>query len=265
MSDSSCHNVEWVIERFKPLLDKIDIDNVSAEPHFEKFFLADNPLYVKMGLEDCLLAVSRRKFKSPIDGFYTFRKKRVGDKDIFITTIFLNNTIYSNDNLELKIRRHRALVHELTHCIAAFLALGRIISENILDTLIRELGERAKINESEHYQAILSQIRTSGVSIAMALSIFPDEHFRLGYEDFDDSYTSLYKNLILDKEKFEKYFTPQMLSDFIRNIKANKIREALNIIEEASISVSFLEAISREFISMRLQEEFLEYYCRKTV
>jgi hypothetical protein len=101
--------------------------------------------------------------------------------------------------------------------------------------------------------------------VVTSLGIYPDEHFRLGYEDFDDSYTALYKNLILDRTIFEKYFGKDLQETFTQKIKEGNTSEASTALSKAISLLIPSEAISPEFVKLRLAEELLEYYYRKAV
>jgi hypothetical protein len=259
------HNIAWAIKCFRPLLTGIDIDNIQEEPENQIILLSDFREYIRLGMEDCILTVSRRNFKSNANGFYTFSCREYNGQNLFFLNIYLNNTLYANHSLELRIKRHRAIIHEFTHCIAAFLSIGRILTEKLLEKLIKNLGERARINATDHYQSLLMQFSSGTSTVASALGIYPDEHFRLGYEDFDDSYTALYKNLILDRAIFEKYFIKDLQVIFAQKIKEGNTPEASTVLSQAITSLIPSEAISAEFIKLRLTEELLEYYYRKAV
>jgi len=116
------------------------------------------------------------------------------------------------------------------------------------------------MNVMTHYQMILSQIGNASSTVTYALGIYPDEHFRLGYEDFDDSFSTLYKNLILDRKIFEKYFTEDRRNEFFKELKKRNIPGTLTILNAACADLIAKEAISADFVNLRLREEFLSYY-----
>jgi len=116
------------------------------------------------------------------------------------------------------------------------------------------------MNEKTHYQMILSQIGNASSAVTYALGIYPDEHFRLEYEDFEDSFSVLYKNLILDRSIFEKYFTENRRNEFLKELKEMNISGALTILNAACVDLISTEAISADFVNLRLREEFLGYY-----
>jgi len=255
-----CHDVSWVIKHFRPLLDKIDIDNVPQEPHYQVEVLSDTKQFIQMGMEDCVLTICRRNFISTANGFYTFSYCEHEGQQIFFLNIYINNNLYVSNSPALREKRKRAIIHEFTHCIAAFLSLGRIKTKKMIDRLVDKLATRVRINAMTHYQMMLSQIGNASTTVSYALGIYPDGHFRLGYEAFEHSFSTVYKNLILDRKIFEKYFTEDMRKEFFKELKNGDIQKALTILNAACADLIAKEAISADFVNLRLREEFLGYY-----
>ena len=254
------HDVQWVIKHFRPLLDKINIDNIPEEPNYQVELLSDSRQFIQLGMENCVLSICHRNFISTVNGYYTFSYAENEKQQIFFLNININNNLFASNNPALREKRKRTIIHEFTHCIAAFLSIGRIRTKLLLDGLVNKLAARVKMNEMTHYQMILSQIGNASSTVTYALGIYPDEHFRLGYEDFDDSFSTLYKNLILDRKIFEKYFTEDRGSDFFKELKKRNISGALTILNAACADLIAKEAISADFVNLRLREELLGYY-----
>ena len=259
---SQKHDAASIIKLFRPLLDKIDIDNIPQEPIYQQELLSDKRQYILSGMGDCVLTVSRRNFKSKANGFYTFSHKEYEGQPIFFLNIYINNSLFVSNSPGLRIERRRTIIHEFTHCIAAFLSIGRLLTGKLIDDLVRELIRRVKINAEVHYQYLLIQFGNAS-SIANSLDIFPDEHFRLGYEDFDHSFSAVYKQLTLDRLIFEKYFTEDLRGRFSKAIKSGNTATASTILGQALTELVAKEAVSADFINLRLREEFIAYYYRK--
>jgi hypothetical protein len=254
------HDVSWVIKHFRPLLDKINIDDIPEEPYSQVELLSDSRQFIQLGMENCVLAICRRNFISTVNGYYTFSYAKNEEERIFFLNININNNLFASNNPALREKRKRTIIHEFTHCIAAFLSIGRIKTNPLLDELVNKLAARVKMNEMTHYQMILSQIGNASSTITYALGIYPDEHFRSGYEDFDDSFSTLYKNLLLDRNIFEKYFTEERRNAFFKELKKGSISGALTILNAACADLIAKEAISADFVNLRLREELLSCY-----
>ena len=259
------HDVPWVIKYFRPLLDKINLDSIPEEPKYQIEILSDDKQYIRMGMENCVLTVCRKNFKSTANGFYSFSYKEYEGQNLFFLNIYINNSLFVSNSPDLRIKRRRAIVHEFTHCIAAFLSLGRIRTKKLTGDLIKHLINRVKINAQIPYQSLLIQFGNSSSTITNALEIYPDEHFRLGYEDFDHSFSIVYKQLILDTTIFEKYFTAALQNDFNKAIKGGDMGKASAILGSVLSMLVSKETISADFINFRLQEELIEYYYQKAV
>jgi hypothetical protein len=257
------HDVPWVIRHFRPLLDKINIDNIPEEPDYQVELLSDTRQYIQLGMEDCILTICRRNFQSKANGFYTFSHKEYEGQRLFFLNIYINNNLFVSENPVLRVERRSAVIHEFTHCIAAFLSIGKIISEISIDGLVKKLISRVKINAQVHYQSLLIQFGNTSSAVTNVLGIYPDEHFRLGYEDFEHSFSVVYKQLILDRNIFEKYFTDDLRNKFNRAIRHGNTANASVFLGEALSNLISAEAISADFINLRLREEFLGYYYLK--
>jgi hypothetical protein len=257
------HDVPWVIKHFRPLLDKINIDDIPQEPLYQLELLSDTKQYFQLGLEDCVLAICRRNFTSTANGFYTFSYAEHERQQIFFLNIYINNNLFVSNSPTLREKRRRTIIHEFTHCIAAFLSIGRIKTKKLIAGLIKNLASKVRINAMEHYQMMLNQVGNASSTVTYALGVYPDEHFRLGYEDFEYSFSTVYKQLILDTIIFEKYFTEDLRNNFYNELRQGNVALALAILWTASTDLISKEAISAEFVNLRLREEFLGYYFNK--
>jgi hypothetical protein len=105
---------QWAINQFRPLLDEIDLSSIPVSPNQMIIRLSKHTHLQKMGLEDCVLIVRRRNFKSTLNGYYTFSYLMAEMQPIFFLTIFLNEQLFVSNTPAQKIKRHQALVHEFT-------------------------------------------------------------------------------------------------------------------------------------------------------
>jgi hypothetical protein len=255
------HDVQWVIKHFRPLLYKINIDDISEEPNYQVELLSDDiKQFIQLGMGDCVLSVCRRNCILIANSFYTFSYAEHEEQQMFSLNIYINNNLFASNNPVLREKRRRAIIHEFTHCIAAFLSIGRIKTKQLIGGLVNKLALRVRINTMIHYQMLFNQIGNASSTVTYALGIYPDDHFRLGYENFDDSFSTVYKNLILDRKIFEKYFTENMRSEFYKELKNENIPLAFTILSAACADLISTEAISADFVNLRLREKFVRYY-----
>jgi hypothetical protein len=216
-----------------------------------------------MGLDDCVLIVRRRKFKSTLNGYYSFSYKMAGNQPIFFLSIFLNELLFINNTPALKIKRRQTLIHEFTHCIAVFLMLEKPArTTNLIDELTKDIVSYTKMNIGDHYQSLRIQFSNVSISLAKAHGLYENEHFIFGRNsiNFQGSFETLYKHLILDFTIFEKYFTLEYRDQFKEHIQKGNVRDALTILNLVSSALVASESISADFVKMRIQEQFLSHY-----
>ena len=176
---------QWAITQFRPLLDQIDLSTIPPAPNNVTLRLSKHEHLRKLGLGDCVLIICRRVFRSTVNGYYTFCYRMAGDQPIFFITIFLNEQLFVSNTPLQRIKRRQALVHEFTHCIAAFLLLGKSNREkNLIDRLTLDLVANTKLNIENHYQSLIVQFGSGTIPLANVLGTFPDEHFRLERVNF---------------------------------------------------------------------------------
>jgi hypothetical protein len=254
-------NEQWAIDQFRPLLNEIDISNIPASPNYLLLRLSRYEHLRNLGLSDCVLIVRRRIFKSTVNGYYTFSYRMAGEQPIFFLSIFLNDQLFVSNTPAQKIRRRQALVHEFTHCIAAFLLMEMPNREkNLIDKLTLDLVTHTKLNIRNHYQSLIIQFGSGQIPMANVLGVYPDEHFRLDDANFQGSFATLYKHLILDFSIFEKYFTPEYRDQFKEHIQNGNVDDALMILNIVCYALVSCEFISADFVKLRVREQLLQHY-----
>jgi len=254
-------NEQWAITQFRPLLDAIDLSAIPKPPNQLQIALKDFTNLRTMGLGDCILIVRRRNFKSTVNGYYTFSYKMADNQPIFFFSIFLNEQLFISETPTLKIRRRQILIHEFTHCIAAFLLMEKRTQTNgFIDTLTNYMVSYTKMNIKNHYQSLIVQFGNGNIPLANILGLYPDEHFRLDPVNFQGSFATLYKHLVLDFSLFERYFTPEFREQFKEHIKNGDVVAAFTVLNLVSSALVAKESISADFVQMRIREQLLSYY-----
>jgi hypothetical protein len=199
--------------------------------------------------------------KSTVNGYYTFSYKLAEGQPIFFLSIFLNEQLFVSDTPAQRIRRRQTLIHEFTHCIAAFLLMEKSTRSTwLIDQLTRDLVAHTELNKRDHYQSLLVQFGNGPIPLANLLGEFPDEHFRIDHVNFQGSFATLYKYLILDFSLFEKYFTVDFRRQFKEHIQSGNVESALTVLNLVCSSLVSIESISADFVKMRVREQLLQYY-----
>ena len=262
MTPGTSRNEQWATALFRPLLDEINISSIPIPPNQLPIIrLSQFEQLRKLGLQNCVLIVRRRAFKSTVNGYYTFSFSMIDDQPIFFVSIFLNEQLFTSETPAQKIKRRKILVHEFTHCVAAFLLVEKIMeNKGLKEKLASDLVTHTKLNYQNHYQSLMVQFGSDPIPIANAFGIFPDEHFRLANVKFYGSFATLYKNLMLDFSIFEKYFTSQYREQFKQHIQKGSIESALTVLTNVCHELVSHEYIPADFIKIRMREQLLQYY-----
>jgi len=261
MPQTEIRNEQWAITQFRPLLDAIDISAIPKPPNQLQILLRDFTNLKAIGLSNCILIVRRRKFKSTVNGYYTFSYKMAGNQPIFFLSIFLNEQLYISNTPTLKIKRRQTLVHEFTHCIAAFLLVEKSMrTKGLIEQLANDIIPFTKMNIRNHYQSLLVQFGSGSTPLVNILGLYTDEHFFLGSVNFQGGFSTLYKHLLLDFSIFEKYFTKEYREQFKEHIQKGNVVDAFTILSLVSSALVASESISADFVKMRIQEQLLSHY-----
>jgi len=254
-------NEQWAIDQFRPLLDAIDLSAIPKPPNQLQIPLINFDNLKNMGLGDCVLIVRRRKFESTLNGYYTFSYIMADDKPIYFLSIFLNEMLFTSGTPTQKIKRRQTLIHEFTHCIAALLLMEKSMrTKGLIDRLTNDIVSYTDMNIRNHYQSLMVQFGNGSMPLVNVLGLYPDEHFRLDPVNFQGSFASLYKYLILDFSIFEKYFTQEYREQFKEHIKNGNVADALTILNLVSSALVASESISADFVIMRIREQLLSHY-----
>jgi len=257
---------QWAINQFRPLLDEIDLSKIPSSPNQVIVRLSKHEHLRKKGLADCVLIIRRRIFKSTVNGYYTFSYRIAGEQPIFFLCIFLNEQLFVSDSPALLIKRRQTLIHEFTHCIAALLLMEQPNrSRSLIEHLTHDIVTHSKLNIRNHFQSLLVQFGNGPIPMASLLGIYPDEHFRLNNANFQGSFSTLYKYLILNFEIFEKYFTLEFREQFKEYINNGDVDKAYTIFNLVSSALVSREYISADFVKMRIREQLLSHYYMEAI
>ncbi|MDR2797938.1 MAG: hypothetical protein LBB80_06310 [Treponema sp.] len=80
---------------------------------------------------------------------------------------------------------------------------------------------------------------------------FPDEHFRLGFDDFPISYPIIFDEFLFSREMFEEYFSKETINSF-RDALSKRNKKLINeIISPIITNISQKKALHEDFVVHR--------------
>lgn len=249
-------NLEWAVKTFRPLLKDLEIPKLKAK--YNQILTSEYKIFNKYNMSNCVIIVSQYKFSKPeYKGVFVWQYSK--EEDFYALYIVLNSNLFENTQA-IKIVRKAVSTHEFVHCVAALMTLSRLKTQALIENLHNRMKKKFHALTDNDVENIFKDLKKSLKDIkATQIETFPDEHFRVGGEDFIDSYSDLYRNLLLSYELFcsNEFFNIDKKLDFFKLIKDNNMDKALNLILKIVHDLEDKKALDFEFIIHRVREEFL--------
>ncbi|MDR2965514.1 MAG: hypothetical protein LBU88_07040 [Treponema sp.] len=253
---------KWVIETFLPLLNLLDIDNIPAPSVDRIINLSDHRDFIIKGMGLCVVSISQEVLPPQTKGIHITSHKKItvqGKKiDHYRLNIIINTNICNKTSRKGRLLLKLTIVHEFTHAIAALSAISRIRLSGLIERLLKKLRKKAehKLNDRDiHYMLrdLCKPLIKILLSIIHGIPIkwyFGDEHYRLGFEDIQESYPSILESLLLPNEMFRIFFSEDDIHTIQTAYHQNRvIWHPLTIPVFRQININ--ENLPKEFIRRR--------------
>jgi hypothetical protein len=150
--------------------------------------------------------------------------------------------------------------------------LKRLDVQNIPDELIKRLKEilRSKTHALLYEDIVNLVLELKRASSKMKYrknseetARFPDEHFRLGFEDFPSSYPIMFEEFLMSEELFEEYFFPEQIECCCKAVARRDKNEIIKYIISPCKILAEKKALDSDFVISRvltfLTPRFMEY------
>lgn len=245
--DEETRNIEWATKVFRPLLKDLDISHLTTTGNVQ-ILTADYRIFGKYRMDRCVVVVCYRKLtQSYHQGLFIWQYSE--KENFYALYIVLNTDLQSNP-----IIRKAVAVHEYVHCIAAMLAFSRLETSRLIEILHSKMSKRFHILTSIDISKILKDLKKSS-----DLDTFDDAHFRIEWEDFQASYSELYRNLLLSYELFceNGFFDKATRVTFFQHIKQKNNEEAIQVLFGAMYKITASKNLDWTFVAQRVLTEFL--------
>lgn len=242
---------EWAVELFRPLIQKLRLQEKSQSPVLVK--VSDFRNLVIKGMGRCLIFLQQRPLSEhnpPSKGYFVFTRHK--EKDLYILSIVIDSNLYKDDSLELRVARKRVGIHEICHCVATMLSLAEISSDSsVFEKLQNRLHEKVTMTTSADFINLMAAFDNLDQDSSHWFRPFPDSHFRLGFEDFDGDYSELYINFLLPYSLVKETVRDEKLAELKSCLdEPDKLTEFLHrLIDELSAR----KALNEHFVSNRLR------------
>jgi len=256
----------WVIKTFRPLLKKLNTQHIPDPPEINEVDLADNRDWIIQGMGRCVVVIEQFNLPENIGGMLI--TSHDVELDYFRLHILINCNLCNKTETEDRIGQKIAVVHEFTHTVAALSAISRVHSNLLIERLKKIFQKKAHAIYYDDIKLIASEL-SSSLSIELGSqnntnkqTRFPDEHFRLGFEDFPISYPVIFEEFLLSQEMFNEYFSQDTIESMCRTLSIKDAKTFAELVSPLSLKIAEEKALDIQFVVARILHIFLPIYIK---
>jgi len=247
----------WAIRIFRPLLKSLNIQNIPEPPNVTEVIMADSRDWIIQGMGRCGVFIERSDLPENIGGILI--TSHDPELDFFKLHILINDRLCDKTGFDNRVEQKITAVHEFVHAVAALSAISKIRTDSLIMRFKEILRQKAHAIYFDDIKRVVVElgeslsVKLNGPRERSGKNHFPDEHFRLGIEDFPVSYPIIFEEFLLSREMFDEYFSRDLVESMCKAISEENRQVfgdlALPIIkkiaEEKALDTSFV--VSRVF------------------
>jgi hypothetical protein len=248
-------------------LRSLKVQKIPISPGFTVVYLADIRNLVIQGMGRCVVVIEQRDLSENTGGLLITSHDT--ELDYFTLHIVVNACLCNKTDLNGRALQKITAVHEFTHTVAALSAISRVRSKELIKRLkdiFREKTHALHLDDIEHLARELSNSlaieKITNPKKTANTKHFPDEHFRLGFEDFPVSYPVVFDEFLFSKEMFDEYFSPETVVSLYEALRRREHAEINNIIAPALEKISQEKALYRDFVLSRILNILFSDYAK---
>jgi hypothetical protein len=254
------------------------VQNIPALGEMTKVELSDHRNFIINGMGRCIVIIEQDNFPKNIGGMLITSHETVSVKTINgledITFhklhILIDRNLCSKTTLEERIKQKITAIHEFTHTVAVLSAISKIHTKELIILLKEKLRKKA---HAIHYEDIKQLLDELSFSLSIKLNkqekfnkkqYYPDEHFRLGFEDIPVSYPVIFNEFLFSKEMFEEYFSRDVIITICKAISENDNNSLLSTVPPIILNIAIEKALNAKFVLSRFLDILLPIYISYT-
>ena len=260
----------WVIKTFRPLLKQLKVQDIPPPLEERTIQLADNPMWIRQNMGMCEITIEQQILPSDTGGILiTYHETQY---NYFTLHIIINSNLCNKTNMKMRIEQKATAVHEFTHAVAALSAISRLSSDS--KELIKRLKDLLKRKVPIYYEEIKQLVAELNNSIPMKFfklvkfkkfkfnkkKYFPDNHYRLGFEDFPVSYPAIFEELLFSEEIFNEYFSQDTIDTICEHLLKKELLSFFKLITPVFSEISEKKALSQQFVTSRALDIITQKY-----
>jgi predicted RNA-binding protein with RPS1 domain len=225
--------------------------------------MADKREWIIQGMGRCIVIIEQLDLPEGIGGILVTSHN--AEFDYFKLHILIHSGLCGKSGINDRIVQKLTTVHEFTHTTAALSAISRVRSKELIKRLKEIFHEKAHALYVIDIQRIAAELNNSLRAAysrpgkSSKTSHFPDEHYRLGFEDFPVSYPIIFEEFLLSKEMFEEYFSASEVEALCK-IAEKESADFLKKIDPLCQRISEEKALDINFVKSRVLEIFIPKY-----
>jgi len=246
----------WAVKTFRPLLKSLNIQRIPEPPNVTEVIMADGRSWVIQGMGRCGVFIEQGELPENIGGLLITSHDR--ELDFFRLHILINSALCGSAALESRVEQKITAVHEFVHAVAALSAISKIRTESVIRRLKEILRQKAHAIYFEDIKRVVTELgeplsaKLNGPSESSRKNHFPDEHFRLGIEDFPVSYPIIFEEFLLSKEMFDEYFSRDLVASICKAFLDKDIQACRDLVFPAAEKLIGEKALNASFALNRI-------------
>jgi len=201
---------EWAFTLFRPILKKLKVQKLTKEPH--RVILSEYKKLIVARMERWVIIARRSSFADGTKGLAEIIYYE--SRNLFVLMIFVDESLYENDELELRTQRKMVAIHEFVHGISHMCLASYLRTEQYIELMNKSIIAKMKRTTSDEFNEMISAIGKLGTKDGTNYEIFTDDHYRLLEKNYSDGYNGNYAELF--RELMLSY---QLVSETIKVFK----------------------------------------------
>jgi hypothetical protein len=227
-------------------------------------YLADMRDLVIKGMGRCVVIIEQRSIADNVGGMLITSYDM--EFDYFRLHIVINSSLCNKESLNDRAFQKMTVIHEFTHTVAALSAISRVRSKDLIERLKNIFREKAHVLYLTDLEHLANELKSSLLveedikSKRATTKKFPDEHFRLGFEDFPVSYPIVFDEFLFSREMFEEYFSKDTINSVYEALA--DVKKMANLLFPTITKISDTKSLYKNFVSARVSKFIISDYVK---
>lgn len=269
----------WAIKTFRPLLQLLKVQKIPTPPDLRVIYMADHRNWIIQGMGRCVVVIEQQDLPGETGGMLI--TSHDPELDYFKLHILVNSSLCNKTSLNDRADQKVTVIHEFTHAVAALSAISRIRSKELIERLKDIFRKKAHIIHYDEIRKIADELSNSFFDVLNHIAddqnhsifmepdklqktdkeyYFPDEHFRLGFEDFPVSYPVIFEEFLFSREMFEEYFSKSLIESLCEAFLKNDSQNMIDIVSPPTVKIVNEKALYPHFVIARIVAIFMPIY-----